>query len=49
MNDGVPIKLEHWIQIITTIPEFLSTDHRRNRTTDKRIYVASIPNGLKLL
>jgi hypothetical protein len=23
MNEGVPINLEHWIQIITTIPEIL--------------------------
>jgi len=37
MNDGVPIKLEHWIQIITTIPEISSTDHSRDQTTDKRI------------
>jgi len=37
MNKGVHINLEHWIQIISTIPEISSTDHSRNRTTDKRI------------
>jgi len=40
MNDGVPIKLEHWIQIITTIPEFLSTDHSLPQTFGKRIITA---------
>jgi hypothetical protein len=37
MNEDVPINLGHWIQIIITIPELLSTDHSFNRTTDKRI------------
>jgi len=37
INEGVPINLEHWIQIITTIPEILSADYSFNRTTDKRI------------
>jgi hypothetical protein len=37
MNDGGPKNCEHWVQIITTIAEISSTDHSRNRTTDKRI------------
>ena len=37
MNKGIPIDLEHWVQIITTIPEISSTDHSCNQTTDKRI------------
>lgn len=37
MNKGVPVNLEHWIQIITAIPEILSADQSFNRTTDKRI------------
>jgi hypothetical protein len=49
MNEGVLINLGHWIYIITSIPEILSTDHSRNQTTDKRIYVASIPNLLRSL
>ena len=49
MNEGATINLEHWIQIFTTTPEILSTDHSPKQTTDKRIYVASMPNQLKLL
>jgi len=37
MDEGIPINLEHWIKIITTISEILSTDHSRNQTADKRI------------
>jgi len=37
MNEGDPKSREHWVQIITTIPEISSTDHSRNQTTDKRI------------
>ena len=37
MNEGDPKNREHWVQIITTIPEISSTDHSRNQTTDKRI------------
>jgi hypothetical protein len=37
MNEGDPKNREHWVQIITTIPEISSTDHSRNRTTDKGI------------
>ncbi len=49
MNEGDPKNREHWVQIISMIPEISSTDRSRNRTTDKRIYVASMPNQLKLL
>jgi hypothetical protein len=42
MNEGVPINLEHWVQIISTIPEITSTDHSRNQTTDKRILYVEI-------
>ena len=49
MNEGDPKDREYWVQIITTIPEISSTDHSRNQTTDKRIYVVSMPNQLKLL
>jgi hypothetical protein len=41
MNEGVLINLEHLIYIITMIPEILSTDHRFNQTTDKRIITAN--------
>ena len=37
MNEGRPKNREHWVQIITTIPEISSSDHSYNRTTDKRI------------
>jgi hypothetical protein len=37
MNEGDPKNREHWVQIITTIPEISSTDHSHNQTTDKRI------------
>ena len=37
MNEGNPKNREYWVQIITTIPEILSTDHSHNQTTDKRI------------
>jgi hypothetical protein len=37
MNEGDPKNREHWVQIITTIPEISSTNHSRNQTTDKRI------------
>jgi len=37
MNEGDPKNCEHWVQIITTIPEISSTYHSHNRTTDKRI------------
>ena len=37
MNEGDPENREHWVQIITTIPEILSKDHSFNLTTDKRI------------
>jgi len=37
MNEDYPKSCEHWVQIITTIPEMLSTNHSHNRTTDKRI------------
>ncbi len=40
MNEGDPKNREHWVQIITTTPEISSTDHSRNRTTDKRIITA---------
>jgi len=41
MNEGDPENSEHWVQIITTIPEISSTDQSRNRTTDKRIITAN--------
>ena len=41
MNEGDPKNREHWVQIITTIPEISSTDHSRNQTTDKRIITAN--------
>ena len=41
MNEGDPKNREHWVQIITTIPEISSTDQSRNRTTDKRIITAN--------
>ena len=47
MNEGDPENREHWVQIITTIHEILSTDHSFNLTTDKKTYVASIPILLK--
>jgi hypothetical protein len=37
MNEGDPKNREHWIQIFTTTPEILSTDHSPKQTTDKRI------------
>jgi len=37
MNEGDPKSREHWVQIITTIPEISSTDHSRNQSFDKRI------------
>ena len=37
MNEGDPESREHWVQILTTIPEISSTDHSSNQTTDKRI------------
>ena len=37
MNEGDSKDREHWVQIITTIPEISYTDHSRNQTTDKRI------------
>jgi hypothetical protein len=37
MNECIPINLEHWTQIINTIPEIISAEHGRNQTTDKRI------------
>jgi len=40
MNEGDPENREHWVQIITTIPEISSIDHNRNQTTDKRIITA---------
>jgi hypothetical protein len=49
MNEGVPINLEHWIQIITTILEITNTNHSFNQTTDKRIITpntrSEISNG----
>jgi len=44
MNEGDPKNREHWVQIITTIPEISSTDHSRNRTTDKRIVSTKHPD-----
>jgi len=44
MYEDVPKNLGHWIQIIITIPELLSTDHSFNRTTDKRI-ITKTGNG----
>jgi hypothetical protein len=44
MNKGDSANREHWVQIITTIPEISSIDHSRNQTTDKRI----IPNKIIL-
>jgi len=41
MNEGDPENSEHWVQIITTIPEISSTDHSRNQNTDKRIITAN--------
>jgi hypothetical protein len=41
MDEGDPKNREHRVQIITTIPEILSTDHSRNQTTDKRIITAN--------
>jgi hypothetical protein len=37
MNEGDPKNREHWVQIITTIPEISSTDHSHSQTTDKRV------------
>jgi len=37
MTDGGFRNCKHWIQIITAIPEILSTDHSHSQTTDKRI------------
>ena len=37
MNEGDPKNREHWVQIITTIPEISSTDHSCKQTTDTRI------------
>jgi hypothetical protein len=37
MNEGDPENHEHWVQIITTIPEISSTDSSCNQTTDKRM------------
>ena len=37
MDESIHINLERWIQIITTIPEILSTDHSFNQLADKRI------------
>jgi len=37
INEGDPKNREHWVQIISTIPEISSIDHNRNQTTDKRI------------
>jgi hypothetical protein len=49
MNEGDPKNREHWVQIITTIPEISSTDHSRNQTTDKRIlYVTSAVFSINL-
>jgi hypothetical protein len=36
MNKGDSANREHWVQIITTIPEISSIDHSRNQTTDKK-------------
>jgi hypothetical protein len=49
MNEGDPKNREHWVQIITAIPEISSTDHSRNQTTDKRIlYVTSAVFSINL-
>jgi len=45
INEVDPKNREHWVQIITTIPEISSTDHNDNQTTDKRI--TSIDFGYK--
>jgi hypothetical protein len=37
MNEGNLENREHWVQIITTIPEISSTDHSQIQTFDKRI------------
>jgi hypothetical protein len=34
MKEEDPKKREHWVQIITTIPEISSTDHNRNQTAE---------------
>jgi hypothetical protein len=42
MNEGDPKNREQWVQNITPISEISSTDHSRNRTTDKRmLYVTN--------
>ena len=35
--EGDTANREHWVQIITTIPEISSIDHSRSQTTDERI------------
>jgi hypothetical protein len=37
MNEGDPKNREHWVQIITTIPEISSTNHSLTQSFDKRI------------
>jgi hypothetical protein len=37
INEGDPKNREHWVQIITTIPEISSTDHSLPQSFDKRI------------
>jgi hypothetical protein len=49
MNEGDPKNREHWVQIITTIPEISSVDHSRNQTLDKRIlYVTNAVFSINL-